>query len=147
MVKPSPGRQPASRTMLAVRNVGNWSNLSTPAGLIVARLGGARLRRGPRGLWFADGYRWGFPAGSAFTIGNVVTTGHPDLAALLARRPGLLEHEESHAWQWAMCAGLPFLPLYGSMALWSLLHHGDHATGNFFERQANLRDGGYPTGT
>lgn len=83
--------------MLAIRNAGNWINLSTPLGLAVAAAGGARLRRGPRGLWLADGYRWSFPKAGAFTIGNVVTTRYPDVEQLL-QRPGLLAHEESHSW-------------------------------------------------
>lgn len=143
VTKPSPGRLPASRRMILMRNAGNWLNLSTPLGLAVARAGGARIRRGPRGLWLADGYRWKYPDGSAFTIGSVIATHHPDIDALFHRRAGLLAHEESHAWQWTMCAGLPFLPLYGAMAAWSALRHGDLATGNFFERQADLVDGGY----
>ncbi|MEL4505373.1 hypothetical protein AAEX63_10490 [Luteococcus sp. H138] len=143
MTKPSPARLPASRRMILVRNAGNWLNLSTPLGLAVAVAGRARVRRGPRGLWFADGYRPSYPNGGAFTIGNVIATHHEDIDALFARRPGLLEHEESHAWQWTMCAGLPFLPLYGVMAAWSLVRHRDLATGNFFECQADLVDGGY----
>ncbi|MEL4359423.1 MULTISPECIES: hypothetical protein [unclassified Luteococcus] len=143
MSRPSPGRQPATRPMLLARTLGNWLNLSTPLGLSLALAGGARVRRGPRGLWLADGYRWRYPDGGAFTIGNVISTHHPDIDALFQRRDGLLAHEESHAWQWTMCAGLPFLPLYGAMTAWSLLRHGNLATGNFFECQAGLADGGY----
>ncbi len=129
--------------MLAVRNLSNWVNLSTPLGMLVATAGGARLRRGPRGLWLADGYRLRYPNGSAFTIGNVICTGHRDLNELFAARPGLVEHEESHSWQWTMCVGLPFLPLYLASSAWSLVRLGDPAIGNHFERQADLVDGGY----
>lgn len=129
--------------MLAVRNAANWVNLSTPLGLLVAGVGGARIRRGPRGLFLADGYRWRFPDGGAFTVGNVICTRHDDIDELMAARPGLIEHEESHAWQWTMCVGLPFLPLYLGQVAWSQWRHGDPATGNFFERQADLVDGGY----
>lgn len=125
-----------------MRTVANWLNLSTPLGLAVARAGGARVRRGPRGLYLADGYRWRYPAGGAFTVGNVVCTRH-DMDDLLTRRPQLLPHEESHAWQWTMCAGLPFLPVYLTAMAWSLWRDGDPATKNWFERQADLFDGGY----
>lgn len=118
-------------------------NLSTPLGLAVATAGRARIRRGPRGLWLADGYRPRFPDGGAFTIGNVITTHHPDIEALFARRPGLLPHEESHSWQWTLCVGLPFLPLYAACTAWSALRCGDLAMANFFECQADLADGGY----
>lgn len=129
--------------MLGVRRAGNWLNLSTPLGLAVAMVGGARLRRGPRGLWLAEGYRAGVPDAAMFTIGNVVTTHHPDALAHLAARPGLLEHEDSHAWQWTLCVGLFFLPLYWGACAWSVLRHGDPASGNVFERQAGLVDGRY----
>src|SRR5690606_3192298 len=87
-------------------------------------------------------YRWTFPAAGAFTVGDVVITRH-DLDLLAARRPDLLRHELVHAWQWAYCLGLPFLPLYvGSMA-WSWLRTGDRAARSFFERPAGLDTGGY----
>ena len=43
-----------------VRHVLNWLNLSTPLGLALAGIGGARLRRGPRRAIQADYYRWTF---------------------------------------------------------------------------------------
>ncbi|MGD8150064.1 hypothetical protein [Ornithinimicrobium sp. Y1694] len=120
----------------------NWLNLSTPAGLLVAKVGGARIRRGPGRSFLADYYRWTFPAGGAFTIGDVVLTRH-DLDLLVERRPLLLQHELVHSTQWAYCFGLPFLPLYvGSMA-WSWLRTGDRAARSVFEREAGLADGGY----
>ncbi|ROR55390.1 hypothetical protein EDD41_2656 [Luteococcus japonicus] len=51
--------------------------------------------------------------------------------------------EESHSWQWTLCAGLPFLPLYAACAAWSAVRHGNPASANFFECQADLADGGY----
>lgn len=124
------------------RQVLNWVNLSTPLGLGIAALGGCRFRRGPGRSVLADYYRWAFPAGGAFTVGDVVITRH-DLDLLAARHPGLLRHELVHSWQWAYCLGLPFLPLYvGSMA-WSWLRTGDRAASCFFEQQAGLGDGGY----
>lgn len=125
-----------------LRSTGNWLNLSTPLGLAVARLGRAHVRPGPRGLLLADGYRLGFPIALAFTVGNVlVTRGRWD--ELLRTRPGLLEHEEAHSWQWLACAGLPFIPAYGVCLAWSVLRSGDLAAHNVFERQAGLVLGGY----
>lgn len=128
--------------LVRVRQVLNWANLSTPLGLIVARVGGARVRRGPSRSILADYYRWTFPVAGAFTVGDVIITRH-DLDLLAARRPTLVQHELVHSTQWAYCLGLPFLPLYvGSMA-WSWLRTGDRAARSFFERQAGLDLGGY----
>ncbi|GAA1427019.1 hypothetical protein GCM10009616_03080 [Microlunatus lacustris] len=122
-----------------VRRLGNRVNLSTPFGLAVARLGRAAVQPGPRGLLLAEGYRLPFPVAGAFTVGDVLIT-----AGRWARhRPGLLEHEERHSWQWFWCAGLPFLPAYGACLVWSVLRTGDRAAANLFERRAGLALGGY----
>ncbi|SDB80308.1 hypothetical protein GA0111570_10296 [Raineyella antarctica] len=134
------GHTPATRLRTAV----NWLNLSTPFGLGVAALGGARTVRGPRGLWLAEGYRPGFPRAGAFTVGSVVLT--PGRFADLARsRPDLLAHEERHSRQW--CAlGLPFLPAYVAATAWSWLRTGHLAYANVFEVRAGLVSGGYRPG-
>ncbi len=129
--------------LLLVRAIGNWLNLSTPTGLAVAALGGARIRPGGRGLWLAEGYRHRFPAGGAFTIGTVITTASPSLAELEDRVPGVLEHEEAHTWQYTYACGLLYLPAYAALMGWSWLRTGDRASANFFERQAGLTAGGY----
>jgi hypothetical protein len=122
-----------------VRRVGNRVNLSTPLGLAVARLGRAEVRPGPRGLLLAEGYRLPFPVAGAFTVGDVlVTAGRWE-----RHRPGLLEHEERHSWQWFWWGGLPFLPAYGACLVWSVLRTGDRAAANAFERRAGLALGGY----
>ena len=133
----------AERPFVLARAVGNWLNLSTPVGLAVALAGRARLRRGERGLWLAEGYRYRFPAGGAFTIGNVVTTASPSFADLAREIPGILDHEENHTWQYAYACGLPYLPVYTALMGWSWLRTGDRASANFFERQAGLVAGGY----
>ncbi|HSN43938.1 MAG TPA: hypothetical protein VLR88_07765 [Propionibacteriaceae bacterium] len=135
--------KPASALMIHVRNATNWCNLSTPAGLVVASVGGARIRRGPRGLFIAEGYRWNVPKASAWTLGSVIATKAPDFDALATRFPDLLDHEEAHTWQYAYSLGLGFLPVYSGMAAWSWLRTGDHASANFYERQAGLVNGGY----
>lgn len=130
---------PALQRRHRIKQLGNRVNLSTPLGLAMARLGRATVRPGPRGLLLAEGYRLPFPVAGAFTVGNVVlTAGRFD-----PQRPGLLEHEERHSWQWYRCGGLPFLPAYGACLVWSLLRTGDLDAGNVFERRAGLALGGY----
>ena len=124
-----------------VRRVLNAVNGSTLLGVAVAAAGRARLRRGPRGLLLAEGYRLPLPRVAAFSVGDVVVTRHsPDW---LAARPRLLRHEERHATQYAACLGLPMLPLYALAAGWSWLRGGDPGTHNAFEVLAGLEDGGY----
>jgi hypothetical protein len=118
----------------------NLINLSTPVGLAVAKAAGCPLQQGPHGLLVAQDYTWPAPKASAFTLGNVVLL--RPTAAHLAANPVLMGHEARHSTQYA-CLGLPFLPLYGAAALWSLLRTGDPASRNIFERWAGLREGGY----
>lgn len=125
-----------------VKEVVNAANGSTLLGLAVAGAGRARIRRGPRGLVLATGYRYDLPRASAFTVGNVVVTKHDE--DWWERRPRLLVHEERHSWQYVAMLGLPMLPLYGVAAAWSYLRGGDHSTHNVFETAAGLEDGGYP---
>lgn len=124
----------------ALRWVGNVCNLSTPAGLLIARLGGCRLRLGPRGLILAEGYRLRFPFAYAFTVGNVILI----RTRLADCTRDLLDHEEAHSWQY-LGTGPLFLPLYALATAWSWLRSGDGAAYNFFERQAGLARGGYRT--
>lgn len=126
-----------------VRQAANAVNGSTLLGLAIARLGRARLRHGPRGLVLATGYRLAFPVAGAFTVGDVVLTRHD--GAWWDSRQRVLAHEERHSWQWAVAAGLPFLPAYAAAAAWSFARGGDWSTYNLFERRAGLTDGGYPT--
>lgn len=124
------------------RRRANRLNLSTPLGLLVARVGRARRRPGPYGLVLAEGYRFRFPVASAFTVGDVIISAH-SFDALLRRTPDLLVHEERHARQYARCLGLPYLPLYLLAMGWSVLRTGDRASANVFERGAGLVAGGY----
>lgn len=124
-----------------LRHLLNWMNLSTPAGLLVARAGGARLRRSPDGLFLAEGYRFRYPVAGAFTVGDVVTTAHT-FDDLESRTPGVLGHERRHAWQWA-ATGPWFLPAYLLGSAWSWWRTGDPALHNPLERHAGLVTGGY----
>jgi hypothetical protein len=124
------------------RRIGNLLNLSTPLGVLLARVGRARIRGGPHGLLLAEGVRLPFPDAGAMTIGDVVlTTGR--FADLVSRFPRVLDHEARHADQWLRWGGLPFIPAYLLGAGWSLVTTRDRAAGNPFERAAGLADGGY----
>ncbi|WP_427885304.1 hypothetical protein ACQHIV_24040 [Kribbella sp. GL6] len=123
-----------------VKLVGNFVNLSTLAGAVVGVVGRARFSRGPRGLFFANGYRLGFPVAGAFTIGNVVLSKHD---RSYFEDAALVRHEERHSWQYFCLLGLPMLPLYVVGVVVSFLLTGDPASRNPFERLANLKDGGY----
>ena len=125
-----------------LRFIGNWVNLTTPLGLGVAKLGRARVSRGPRGLILAERYRLGFPVASAFTVGNVLLTRFT-WDAVADRKARLFEHEERHTWQYLYCGGVPFIGAYVLGCGWSLLRTGDRGARNFFERQAGLDIGGY----
>ncbi|TDE88317.1 hypothetical protein EXU48_23355 [Occultella glacieicola] len=137
---PTPADRLSRSTRL--RHLANWVNLSTALGLGVATAGGAGVRRGPQLLYLAEHYRWRFPTGGAFTVGDVVITRH-HLDRLTSRNPTLLEHEERHSRQWMACLGLPFIPLYLLSMGWSWLRTGDRASRCFFERDAGLATGGY----
>ncbi|WP_446665661.1 hypothetical protein [Flexivirga sp. B27] len=132
------GRTAASRVKWCL----NWANGSTALGFAVARLGRACVASGPRGLYLAGGYRFGFPVAGAFTVGNVLVSKH-DWAQLQRDDPDLITHEEQHSWQYAVCGGLPFLPLYAAALAWSWVRTGDFASRNVFERNAGLAMGGY----
>ncbi len=124
------------------KNRANRMNGSTLLGLAIARLGRCRVTRGERGMVLADHYRFGFPAGGAFTVGSVAITAG-DWPELLADRPTLIRHEERHSYQYARFGGLPFIPLYVGALAWSKLTTGDYWSRNWFERDAGLGIGGY----
>ena len=125
-----------------LRQLANVLNGSTPLGLLLAASARTPVRRGPRGLLIATGYRWRLPFAGAFTVGNVVLfRAGPEQALADA---ALLRHEEGHSNQYAWCFGLPFLALYFLAAGWSVLRTGNPGSANMFERLAGLRAGGYP---
>jgi hypothetical protein len=131
----------AVRAPLRIRQIMNAINLSTLLGLLVARVGHARVVRGPDGLLLARDYRLSVPRAPAFTVGNVILVRLTD--EQLAGRPTLLLHEARHSTQYAFCIGPLMLPLYFLAAGWSWLRCRDFAWHNIFERLAGLADGGY----
>lgn len=126
------------RLAVRLRATANVLNGSTIAGLAVARAGRADVSRGPRGLWYAEGYALAFPVASAFTIGNVILTA----GTIDELGPRVVAHEERHTWQYTVC-GTSFMPLYVVAMGWSWVRTGDRAARNVFERAAGLADGGY----
>ncbi|WP_445154724.1 hypothetical protein ACTWLI_00135 [Arthrobacter sp. Hor0625] len=125
-----------------LRQLANVVNATTPLGLLLAACARTRIRRGPRGLILATGYRWRLPFAAAFTVGNVVL--YRSAPEQVLANPVLLGHEERHSSQYAWCLGLPFLPLYLLAAAWSFWRTGNPGTANVFERHAGLLAGGYP---
>ncbi len=131
--------------MSSARRWLNWVNLTTPLGLLVTGLSGARPRGTPDGYYLATGYRWPVPVAGAFTVGDVVITRQrrlgPDPISPLTR--DVWEHEKRHATQYAWCGGLPFLAAYAAAAGYSWAVSGDPASYNVFETRADLAAGGY----
>ena len=126
---------------MRTRRVVNLLNGSTALGLVIARAGGGRVRRGPDGLLLAEGCRLMPPTAGAFTVGDLVLTGGR-FADLERSIPRVLVHEGRHAVQWARL-GPAFLPAYLLGTAWSWARTGDRAARNPFERAAGLADGGY----
>jgi hypothetical protein len=127
-----------------LRQIVNAVNLTTLTGLAVAKAGRARLSKGPDGLVYGTGYRFGFPLGGAFTVGNVVVSRRP--VERLMSDTGLLAHEARHSTQYAVL-GPFFWPLYVLGVIWSYVRTGDHWSRNPFERLAVLTDGHYVEAT
>lgn len=143
-----PGHEPQNRPRLTAMRFGervrwtlNWLNGSTLLGLLAARIGGCETKPAASGLIFAHSYSPRLPRASAFTVGCVVLfrAGPEEVAA----RQLLVAHEARHSTQYALCLGVPFLPLYFLAAGISWLLTGDPASRNPFEQAAGLRDGGY----
>ena len=122
------------------RLVGNVLNLTTPSGLVVALIGDAKIRRGPRGLFLCEGYRLKFPAG-AFTIGNVITTGST-WEQQLRQYPELLRHEEQHSWQYLTASACRTTRRTSPVWPGPCCGRATAPPGTF-ERQAGLAIGGY----
>ena len=135
------------RAVHRLRSTANWVNLSTPAGLLLARVGAGRPRRVRNGMWLVHEYGWPVPPAPAFTLGSVVflraSLPGPGLdpVGVVPRR--LLDHEERHVTQYAWCGGVLMPVAYVAAAGWSWLRTGDFASRNVFERRAGLADGGY----
>ncbi|GGQ42673.1 hypothetical protein [Couchioplanes azureus] len=136
-----PGR-PSRRWPLA-RALLTALNGTTAAGLAVAVLTGARIRRGPDGLLVAEGYRRRLPPATCFTVGSVIITRRTAEWLLHADRADLLAHESRHVGQYAVLGPL-FWPAYWVACGYSWVATGSYGSRNVFERHAGLGKGGYP---
>ena len=125
-----------------IRDIANVMNLSTPLGLIAALFGRGKLRR-HSGLFVAENVKLPLINASAMTVGSVVLIPGRTVEEAQRQIPTLMAHEDEHAWQYAYCLGLPFVPLYMGAMLWSMIRSGDRASANHFELQAGLETGGY----
>ena len=127
---------PIARTALTAVNG------TTLAGLAVAAVSGARLRRGSGGVLVAEGYRLPVPRQTCFTVGSVVLTRRPAQWLLDPAREHLLAHETRHVGQYAVLGPL-FWPAYWLACGWSYALTGSYGARNAFERHAGLAGGGY----
>jgi hypothetical protein len=139
MVRRLPTRRPL---WPPVRATLTWVNGTTPLALLLALATRTRLRRGPLGVYIADGYPWRMPAAHCFTLGAVIFSRNGADWLLDVRRERLLGHETRHVGQYAVLGPL-FLPAYWMAAGWSWLTTGAYGCRNVFERHAGLAAGGY----
>ncbi|AGZ46433.1 hypothetical protein [Actinoplanes friuliensis] len=117
-------------------------NGTTLAGLGLAVLSGARLRRAPGGILIAENYRHRMPPATCFTVGSVIITRRTADWLLHESRSELLAHESRHAGQYAVLGPL-FWPAYWASSGYSWAMTGTYGTRNAFERHAGLERGGY----
>lgn len=127
-----------------VRTAVTAANATTAVGLLVAVLGGARVRRGRDGILIGEGYRRKAPPATCFTVGSVIMCRHSAEWLLAEERADLFGHESRHAGQYAWLGPL-FWPAYWTACLWSYTATGSWGARNLFERRAGLTAGGYPT--
>ncbi|OJF10019.1 hypothetical protein [Couchioplanes caeruleus] len=129
-------RWPLARSLLTAVNG------TTVAGLAVAVLTGARIRRGRDGILVAEGYRRRLPPATCFTVGSVIITRRTAEWLLHEDRADLLAHESRHAGQYAVLGPL-FWPAYWAACGYSWMATGSYGSRNVFERHAGLDKGGY----
>jgi len=119
-------------------------NGTTGAGLLIALLGGARVRRGRNGVLIAEGYRRRLPPATCFTVGSVIMCRHTATWLLADERTPLFTHESHHTTQYALLGPL-FFPAYWLACAYSWTTTASWSARNTFEQRAGLAAGGYPT--
>jgi len=117
-------------------------NGTTGAGLLLAVVSGAKIRRGRGGVLIAEGYRRKVPPATCFTLGSVVLTRRSAEWLLAEERAELLTHESRHAGQYAVLGPL-FWPAYWLACGYSYAMTGSYGARNAFEKHAGLAGGGY----
>ena len=131
-----------SRRGHLVRTVLTALNGTTGAGLLIAAVSGAKVRRGRNGVLIAEGYRRKIPPATCFTIGSVILTRNTADWLLADDHADLLAHESRHAGQYALF-GPMFWPAYWLACGYSYVLTGSYGSRNAFERDAGLASGGY----
>src|SRR5690242_16317490 len=131
-----------SRRWPFARSVLTAVNGTTGAGLLIATIAGARVRRGRNGVLIAEGYRRKVPPATCFTVGSVILTRNTADWLLAEEHADLLAHESRHAGQYALFGPL-FWPAYWLACGYSYLLTGSYGARNAFERGAGLAAGGY----
>jgi len=121
-------------------------NGTTAAGLLLAAVTGATVKRGRNGVLIAEGYRHKIPAATCFTVGSVILTRRSADWLLHPERGDLFHHESRHAGQYGVFGPL-FWPAYWLACGYSYARTRSFATRNAFERHAGLAAGGYLTGS
>ncbi|GAA0482754.1 hypothetical protein Ade02nite_66190 [Paractinoplanes deccanensis] len=124
------------------RSIVTAVNGTTAVGLLVAKLGGAKLRRGRNGVLIAEGYRLPVPPATCFTVGSVIMTRRTAEWLLSDEKAALFGHESNHATQYAVLGPL-FWPAYWLACGYSYAVARHYGTRNIFERMAGLESGGY----
>jgi hypothetical protein len=117
-------------------------NGTTGAGLLIAAVSGAKVRRGRNGVLIAEGYRPKIPPATCFTVGSVILTRNTADWLLADDHTDLLAHESRHAGQYALFGPL-FWPAYWLACGYSYALTGSYGSRNAFERDAGLAAGGY----
>ena len=127
----------------------NRINLSTPLGLLIAKIFGGATIQLNNGIYVNYGRKGKYNNSWAITIGDVILTKtdkncklcqsgkHHDLSN------ALLRHELVHSEQYAKFGGLIFLALYLFASIKSFIIYRNRWQGNIYEIQAGLQDGGY----
>jgi hypothetical protein len=117
-------------------------NGTTLVGMLIAVATGAKLRRGPGGIFIAEGYKAKVPKQTCFTVGSVILTRRTADWLLHEQHVDLLAHEARHAAQYAVLGPL-FWPAYWVACGYSYAMTGSYGVRNFFEKHAGLAAGGY----
>jgi hypothetical protein len=127
---------------MRIRSLLTAVNGTTLVGLALAKASGARLRRGPGGVWIAEGYSGRLVKQTCFTVGSVILTRRTADWLLHEQHTELLGHETRHVAQYALLGPL-FWPAYWLACGWSYALTGSYGARNIFERDAGLTAGGY----
>lgn len=127
----------------------NRLNLSTPLGLLIAKIIGGTTIHYKNKIYINYGRKGKYIKANAITIGDVILakkakgcklceSGNPhDLSN------AILRHELKHSEQFAKFGGIIFLALYLFASIKSYIIYKNVWQGNIYEIQAGLEDGGY----